>query len=114
MLSTRNLGILASALTFAVLLLLGAILLLGLIVALNGFSDREGAAALLTAVVCQGASLIVAALLAGRLARLLVEKRHWRWILAVITSVLAGTVVFAGAGLVSIVMAIIAAETMRW
>ncbi len=112
MMSTRTLGMIASVVTFVVVLLLGVILLFGLLVILNGFSSREGGAALLTAVVCQGATLIVATLLAGRLARVLIEKHHWHRIVSVIASVLAGAVIFVGAGVVSAIIAMMVAETM--
>lgn len=112
MMSTRTLGMIASVVTFVVVLFLGAILLFGLLVILNGFSGREGGAALLTAVVCQGAALIVAPLVAGRLARLLVEKHHWRRVLSIIASVLVGTVIFVGVGFVSVILGMAVAETM--
>jgi len=111
--STRTLAILASVLTALLLLLLGAILLFGLIVALNGFGEGEGAPALLTSLLCQGATVIVAAILAGRLTRWLVEKRHWPGIVSVIASVFAGAALFVGAGLASIFFAAIVAETLR-
>lgn len=110
--STRTLGVIASVLTIVVLLLLGAILLFGLMVMLNGFSSREAGPALLTSLVCQGAALILAAVLAGWLARRLVERRRWHGIVSVIVSVLAGIALFVGAGIASIFLSIIVAETL--
>ncbi len=110
--STRTFGIIASVLTIAVLLLLGATLLFGLMVMPNGFSGREAGPALLTSLACQGAALVLAAVLAGRLTRWLVERRRWHGIVSVIVAVLAGTALFVGASMASIILSVIVAETL--
>jgi hypothetical protein len=109
---TRTLGIITSVLTIVVLLLLGATLLFGLMVMLNGFSSREAGPALLTSLACQGAALILAAVLAGRLASWLVDRRRWHGIVSVIAAVFAGTALFVGASMASIILSVIVAETL--
>ena len=109
----KTLSVISSILTVILLFLLGLAFMFALLVALNGFGDREGGPALLTSVVCQGATLILAALLAGRSTRFLVEKRHWNGFLSVCASVFAGTILFVGSGVASFVISVIVAEAIR-
>jgi hypothetical protein len=99
--------------TVILLLLLGAAIMFFLLVALNGYSDREAGPALVTSVVCQGAGVILSAVLAWKLTRWFIERLKWNKVLSVIVSILAGTVLGGGLGLVSSIVAVLVAESMR-
>lgn len=111
--TTKTLSVISSVLTVIFLLLLGFFIMFMLLVALNGFSDREGGPALLTSVICQGITLILAAILAGRLTRVFVDKYNWNKFLSVLLSVFAGTILFVGSGGVSFFISVIVAESLR-
>ena len=110
---TKTLSIISSVLTVVFILLLGLFIMFMLLVALNGFSDREGGPALLTAVICQGVTLILAAILAWRLTRVFVDKYNWNKFLSVLLSIFAGTLLFAGSGVVSFFISVIVTESLR-
>ena len=84
-------SIVSRVLTTIVLVVIGVIILLVEVIALNGTSDREAGPALLTALICHSASAILVVILVGRLARLLLTKYNWNGIPAMMVSVLAGT-----------------------
>ncbi len=85
-------SLISSIITIALLILTGLVILFAQLLALNGFSEREGMISLVTSLVCQGAAVIVAALLASRLTRWFIEKFNWNKTLAVIVAVIAGTI----------------------
>jgi hypothetical protein len=99
-------AIISSVITVILLLLMGALVFFIDLIALNGFSGREGGIALTTLGVCQGAVLILSAVLAGRFTTFLVAKRGWNNVLAVAVSVitccLLGTVFYFAAVLLSV------------
>src|SRR5687767_10692855 len=85
-------SIISAILTIVLLIVTGLVILFAQLLALNGFSEREVTISLVTSLVCQGASVIVAALLAGRLTRTFMEKFNWNKTLAVIVAVIAAAI----------------------
>lgn len=111
--STKALSIISAVLTVIFVILLGIAFIFVTMVALNGFGSREGDAALTITLVCQGVGLLLSAVLAGWLTRLVIQKFNWNKILAVILSIFAGTILGGGAAFVALVLSIIAAS-MLW
>lgn len=111
--TTKTLSIISAALTVISLILLGVVAFFSTILALNGFGDREGNAAIAITFVCQGSGLILSAILASWLTRLFVEKFNWNKILAVLLSIFAGTALGGFFVFGSLFLSIIAAE-MLW
>jgi MFS family permease len=89
---TKTPSIISVVLTVIVLILLGLFMGFMSLVALNGFSEREGAPALITFGVCVSIGIILSAVLAGRLTKLFIAKYNWNSILAVAVALLASTV----------------------
>jgi hypothetical protein len=108
-----SLKTLSAALTVVLLILAGVILLFAEIIALNGFSERQGTAALAGSLVCQGTGIVLAAILAARLSGWLVTKFNWNKALSVIVAVLAGTMLGGGFAVISILLSLAIAEGMR-
>ena len=98
-------SMISAGLTIFLLILLVILFLLVQMVALNGAGERQGMAALGISLVCQGAGVILAALLAWRITSLIITKLNWNAILAVIIAVVTGT--FFG-GLLSFLSVIVA------
>ncbi len=98
-------SLISAGLTIFLLILFVLLFLLVQMLALNGASERQGIAALGISLICQGASVILAALLAWRMTSLIITKLSWNTILAVVIAVVAGT--FLG-GLLSFLSIIIA------
>lgn len=71
---------------------------------LNGASERQGMSALGISLACQGASLILAAILAWRLTGLFISKFNWNKFLSVALAVAAGTL---SGGLISFLAIIV-------
>lgn len=107
---TKTLSLISTVLTAILVFLIGLVMFFGTIVMLNGFSGREGTAAIMISLVCQGGGLILSAILAGRLTRLFIEKFNWNNILAVILSVAAGTLLGGVFAFGSLFISLIAAE----
>ena len=106
-------SIIASILTVIFLLVLGLVLLFGQVIAMNGFSESAGMISLVTSLVCQGVTVILAAILTGRLSKLFVEKFNWNNIVAVIISVLAGTMLGGMLAFAAVLLSILLTEGMR-
>lgn len=103
----------SAILTVILLILTGVAVLFAELVALNGFSERQGTAALASSLVCQGVGIIAAVVVAMRLSGWLVTKFDWNKALSVIVAVLAGTMLGGGFAVVSIVLSLAVAEGMR-
>ena len=88
--STRTFSLIASVVTVILLLVLGALMAIMQLLALNGFSDREGGPALAVSLACQGVGLVLSALLTRRLTRRLIDRFNWNRFLAAALAVLAG------------------------
>jgi hypothetical protein len=103
----------SAALTVVLLIVTGVVILFAEIIALNGFSERQGTAALITSLICQGAGIVLAAVVAGRLSGWIVAKFGWSKALSVTVAVLAATLLGAGFAVVSILLSLAVAEGMR-
>ncbi len=80
-------SVISSVLTIIFLIIIGLVLTFGQVVMLNGFSEREGNVSFITAFVCQGVGMLLCAVLAWWLTKLLVQKFNWNKVLSVIVSV---------------------------
>ncbi|MBL8102519.1 MAG: hypothetical protein JNM02_08330 [Anaerolineales bacterium] len=110
--TTKTLSIISVVLTVISLILLGIVAFLFTVLALNGYGEREGNAAIAISLICQGSGLILSAILASRLTRLFIEKFNWNKVLAVILSILAGTTLGVISAFGSFLLSIIAADTL--
>ncbi len=90
---TKTPSIISTILTIILLILFGIASGFFLLVALNGFSERDGLPGLITTLVCNIAGIIASAILAWRLPRWLVERFNWNRIWAVVVSILSGFLV---------------------
>jgi hypothetical protein len=93
---SRKPAIVSAILTVLILALLALLSALLQMVALNGASERQGITALGISLTCQGAVIILAAIVARWLTQFLITKADWNPIMAVITVVLV-TATVAGA-----------------
>ncbi len=109
---TKIPSIVSSVLTIIFLILFGLILTFGQVVMLNGFSEREGNASLLTAFACQGVGIILCAFLSWWLTKLFIQKFNWNGILSVILSVIVTTFLGSGLAFTSLLVSIGVAEAM--
>ena len=98
-------SLVSAGLTIFLLILFVLLFLLVQMVALNGASEAQGIAALGISLICQGASVILAAILAWQITSLIITKLNWNVILAVLIATSAGT--FLG-GLLSFLSVVIA------
>lgn len=103
--STKTPAIIATVLTVILLILFGVLFLFMQMIALNGASEQQGVMVMGFSLICQGITVILAAILAWRLTDLLIEKFNWNAILAVIIAVIAGTF---GGGLLAFLSFLIA------
>jgi hypothetical protein len=111
--TTKTLSIISAVITAIFVILIGLFIFFMILVALNGYGDREGTAALAINLICSGGGTILSAILAGWLTRLTIDKFNWNKILAIIVSMAAGTTLGSVAALGSLVLSIIAAD-MLW
>jgi hypothetical protein len=105
-------SIVSSVLTVILLIVFGFLLTIGQVIALNGFSEREGNASFLTAFICQGVGIILCAILAWWLTKLFTQKFNWNKVLSVIISVVVTTVLGGGLAFASLIVSIGVAEAM--
>jgi membrane protease YdiL (CAAX protease family) len=108
----KTLSIISAVLTVIFVILLGMAFIFLTMVALNGYSGREGDAALIITLVCQGVGLILSGILAGWLTRLFIEKFNWNKILAVILSIFAGSTLGTVLVFAALVLSIFTAGAM--
>jgi len=111
--STKTPMTISSVLTTILLILTGLVIIFAQLLALNGFSEREGTISLVTSLVCQGASIIVAALIAGRLTRWFIGKFNWSNALAVIVAVIAAAILGGVLMTIGLLISIFVAEGIR-
>ena len=109
---TKTPLVVSSVLTVIFLILFGLVLTFGQLVMLNGFSEREGTASFITAFICQGVGIILCAILAWWLTKLLVQKFNWNKVMAVVSSVFVTTILGSGLAFVSLLISIGVAEAM--
>lgn len=108
----KTLSIISAVLTVILNILIGIFLFVMTLVALNGFGDREGTAAVMITLICQGVGVILSAVLAARLTRRFVEKSNWNRTLSVILSIFAGTTLGTILAFASLALSIFAAGAM--
>ena len=80
-------------LTILILVILAIVFILLQMIALNGFSEREGLTAMGLSLGCQSLTVIFLAAFAARATRFLITKVEWNSILAVAVTVLAATTI---------------------
>jgi hypothetical protein len=103
----------SAILTIILLVITAAVILIAELVALNGYGEREGTFALGASLLCQGAGIVIAALVSSRLSGWLVTRFDWHKALSVIVAVIAGSLLGGGFGVISILFALAVAEGMR-
>jgi membrane protease YdiL (CAAX protease family) len=109
----KTASIISAILTVILLIVTGLVILFAQLLALNGFSERVGTISLVTSLVCQGAAVILAALLAGRLTRWFIEKFNWNKTLAMIIAVIAASIPGALLMAFGLLISIFVAEGIR-
>jgi len=108
--SNKTPALIASVLTVILLLLIAVLSVFGQMILLNGASEKLGTTAMGISLACQGAGLILSAIIASRLTRLFLEKFNWNKIIAVIAAVFAGTLFGGILSFLSIIVSILIAE----
>lgn len=103
---TRTPSIIAAVLTVLLLILTSILFLFGELVLLSGVSERQGTLALVTSVVCQGVGVILAAIPASWLTRMMITRLKLHAVVAVILSVVAGVALGGLVAFVSVMVAI--------
>src|SRR5688572_30835354 len=103
----------SSIITIVLLILTGIVILLSQLLALNGFSERVGTISLVISLICQGASIIVAGLLAGRLTRLFLDKFNWHRALAGAAGVIAACIAGGVLMTIGLIISLFVAEGIR-
>ena len=91
--STKTISVLSSLITFILTLALGLFMGFMQLVALNGFSEREGTPGLIAFLVCQIAGVILSVFITGKLVTYLISKFNWPGFWSSIASIFAGFVV---------------------
>ena len=109
---SRTPAVIAATLTVLLLTILAILFILVQMLALNGFSERQGTTALGLSLVCQGTGILLSGGLAMMLTRLFVERFNWNRVLAVALAVVAGTLLGLGLSLVSLFVGMLAAGTL--
>lgn len=106
-------SVISSVFTVIFLILIGLVLTFGQVVMLNGFGEREGNVSFITAFVCQGVGMLLCAMLAWWLTKLLVQKFNWNKVLSVVVSVVVTTILGGGLAFVSLIVSLGVAEAIR-
>lgn len=107
--SNKTPAILSTILTVVLLAITALVLTFVQVVLLNGASERQGMSALGISLGCQGVGLILAAILAWRLTDPLVSKFNGNRVLAILVSVVAGTLLGAVISFLAVIVGVIAA-----
>jgi hypothetical protein len=110
--TTKTLSTISAVLTAIFVILIGLFIFFMTLIALNGYGDREGTAAVTINLICSGGGAILSAILAGWLTRLTIDKFNWNKILAIIVSILAGTTLGTVAAIGALAISVIVAESM--
>lgn len=109
---TKTLSIISSIVTVILLIIFAIFAFFIQLVALNGYSEREGGTALTVSGICLGIGVILSAILASWLTRLFITKYNWNQILAVAASVFASLIFGGGLGVVSLFISIAVAGAL--
>jgi hypothetical protein len=110
--TTKASTIISVILTVLTLLVIGIAVFFINIVALNGFSGREGGVALTTTGICGSIGIILSAVVAGRLSKFLITKYTWNNFVVVITSTLASTILGGVLLGIAFVLSVIVAQAL--
>jgi hypothetical protein len=104
--STKTPAAISAALTILILILLAILFVLLQMVALNGFSERQGLTAMGLSLGCQSLVILLLGALAARATTFLITKVEWNSILAVVVTVLAAATIGGVIGFLSMIIAI--------
>lgn len=110
--STKTPAIISVILTVLTLLVIGVSVFFINIVALNGFSGREGGAALATTGICGSIGIILSAIVAGGLSKFLIKRYAWHNFVVVILSTLASTILGGVLLGIAFVLSLIVAQAL--
>ena len=103
----NNLPAVVSALaTFILLAIIGFLMVVAQIIALNGVIDQSKASSIGMGFLCQSLSILLASIFAGWFANTLIMRFDWSRTAAVIASVIIGTLLGAAISLISVVLSI--------
>ena len=104
----NNLPAVVSALaTFVLLGIIGFLMFVAQIIALNGVIDQSKASTSIgMGFLCQGLSILLASVFAGWFANTLIMRFDWSRAMAVIASVIRGTLLGAAISLIAVVLSI--------
>jgi hypothetical protein len=91
--SNKTPATISAILTVLILVALAIVFVLLQMIALNGFSEREGLTAMGLSLGCQSLAVILLAALAARATAFLITKVGWNSILAVVVTVFAMTTI---------------------
>jgi hypothetical protein len=103
--STKSPAAISAILTVLILVLLAILFALLQMVALNGFSERQGLTAMGLSLACQSLVVILLAALAARATTFLVRTVEWNSILAVVVTVMIAATI---GGVISFLVSVIA------
>jgi hypothetical protein len=103
-----NLPAIVSALaTFILLAIIGFLMFVAQMIALNGIIDQNKAfTSIGIGFLCQGVAILLASAFAGWFANTLIMRFDWSRAMAVIASIIVGTLLGAAIGLISVVLSI--------
>jgi len=107
---TNTASIIASVITFILVVLLAFFFGFGGIVLLNGLMDAS--TAVTTGFICLGIGVILCTVLAWMLAKSFIVRLKWNNLPAIAVSVLLSTLIGAGLGFASMMIMIIAADSL--
>lgn len=103
----------SAIITTILLILTGLVILFAQLLAMNGYSERVGTISLVISLICQGASIVIAALLASRLTRWFIEKFNWSNPLAGFAGVIAAAIAGGMLMTLGLIISLLVAEGIR-
>jgi len=104
--STKTPAAISATLTILILILLAVLFVLLQMVALNGFSERQGLTAMGLSLGCQSLAILLLGALAARATTILITRAEWNSILAVAVTVLAAATIGGVIAFLSTIIAI--------
>jgi hypothetical protein len=104
--STKTPAAISATLTILILVLLAVLFVLLQMVALNGFSERQGLTAMGLSLGCQSLVILLLGALAARATTFLITRAEWNSILAVAVTVLAAATIGGAIAFLSTIIAI--------
>ena len=107
---TKTPSIISTVLTVLTLLVIGAASMFISLIGLNGFSERAATPALITSLVCNGLSILLATILAWRLPQWLITRFNWNKAGAVLVSVLVSGTLGGALSIITVFIGILIAQ----